>query len=221
MKTLAQDTIIANARFFGGNVDLVPKQVKIKLTRNIKVPIVSRGTGGPRNFGRPFGPWLLLPGAPLLCVYWNVIFRRWRWELAPWWTPRRFSFSSLAPTRLLLFTRFSPNIGLLTNHHHQHLFWVEISIATIFVHVPGNRGGCVPHVDRVCIPAAPKHHDYRWRGENFSWYYFSSFERLFCSKLMFSCTKDATLELRVRTVKYFKDMWQVSWKHNFYRQLRF
>ena len=29
MKTLAQDTIIANARFFGGNVDLVPKQVKI------------------------------------------------------------------------------------------------------------------------------------------------------------------------------------------------
>ena len=28
MKTLAQDTIIANARFFGGNVDLVPKQVQ-------------------------------------------------------------------------------------------------------------------------------------------------------------------------------------------------
>jgi len=26
VKTLAQDTIIANARFFGGNVDLVPKQ---------------------------------------------------------------------------------------------------------------------------------------------------------------------------------------------------
>ena len=23
------------------------------------------------------------------------------------------------------------------------------------------------------------------------------------------CAKDATLELRVRTVKYFKDMWQV------------
>ena len=29
VKTLAQDTIIANARFFGGNVDLVPKQVKL------------------------------------------------------------------------------------------------------------------------------------------------------------------------------------------------
>ena len=28
VKTLAQDTIIANARFFGGNVDLVPKQVQ-------------------------------------------------------------------------------------------------------------------------------------------------------------------------------------------------
>lgn len=28
VKTLAQDTIIANARFFGGNVDLVPKQVR-------------------------------------------------------------------------------------------------------------------------------------------------------------------------------------------------
>merc|ERR1712080_565742 len=26
VKTLAQDTILANARFFGGNVDLVPKQ---------------------------------------------------------------------------------------------------------------------------------------------------------------------------------------------------
>ena len=44
----------------------------------------------------------------------------------------------------------------------------------------------------------------------FSWYYYSSFERLSCFKLNFSCTKDATLELRVRTVKYFKDMWQVS-----------
>ena len=29
------------------------------------------------------------------------------------------------------------------------------------------------------------------------------------SKRDFSCLKDATLELRVRTVKYFKDMWQV------------
>ena len=37
------------------------------------------------------------------------------------------------------------------------------------------------------------------------------FERLSrsFSKLNFSCAKDATLELRVRTVKYFKDMWQV------------
>ena len=33
VKTLAQDTIIANARFFGGNVDLVPKQVS-QLTTN-------------------------------------------------------------------------------------------------------------------------------------------------------------------------------------------
>ena len=32
------------------------------------------------------------------------------------------------------------------------------------------------------------------------------------SKRDFSCLKDATLELRVRTVKYFKDMWQVFWK---------
>ena len=27
VKTLAQDTLIANARFFGGNIDAVPKQV--------------------------------------------------------------------------------------------------------------------------------------------------------------------------------------------------
>ena len=32
------------------------------------------------------------------------------------------------------------------------------------------------------------------------------------SKRDFSCLKDATLELRVRTVKYFKDMWQVFGK---------
>lgn len=30
VKTLAQDTILANARFFGGNVDMVPKQVEMK-----------------------------------------------------------------------------------------------------------------------------------------------------------------------------------------------
>merc|ERR1711936_1160804 len=33
VKTLAQDTIIANARFFGGNVDLVPKQALTVQTR--------------------------------------------------------------------------------------------------------------------------------------------------------------------------------------------
>ena len=31
VKTLAQDTIIANARFFGGNIDAVPKQVNMKI----------------------------------------------------------------------------------------------------------------------------------------------------------------------------------------------
>ena len=49
-------------------------------------------------------------------------------------------------------------------------------------------------IDEVAVPPAP-----------------IPFERMFCflSKLIFSYPKDATLELRVRTVKYFKDMWQV------------
>ena len=37
MKTLAQDTIIANARFFGGNVDLVPKQVHPHVSKSTMI----------------------------------------------------------------------------------------------------------------------------------------------------------------------------------------
>ena len=54
---------------------------------------------------------------------------------------------------------------------------LKSTIATMLVHLPGNRGGSVPHVDCVCISAASKHHDYRWWGRNFSRYYYSSFER--------------------------------------------
>ena len=47
------------------------------------------------------------------------------------------------------------------------------------------------------------------------------YERMFYSfsKLDVSCLKDATLELRVRTVKYFKDMWQVCGSVTYNRQL--
>ena len=50
MKTLAQDTIIANARFFGGNVDLVPKQVKLSSYQ------VHHKLHCAESFGGPAGP---------------------------------------------------------------------------------------------------------------------------------------------------------------------
>ena len=34
-------------------------------------------------------------------------------------------------------------------------------IVTMFFNLAGNRGGSLSHVDCVCLPAAPKYHDYR------------------------------------------------------------
>ena len=46
------------------------------------------------------------------------------------------------------------------NYHNRHLSEVEIMIATMAVHIPGNRGGSLSHVDCVCFSTASEHHDY-------------------------------------------------------------
>ena len=145
MKTLAQDTIIANARFFGGNVDLVPKQVYPHVTKSTMIS------------------WFSLQGiadgekSTKHNIYKNakteqLFVRRWQWVWAPWWTPRRFSFLSPAQTRPLPSTRCP----------FKH--WCHDDINDGFTLCSGDWGGSLPHVDCVSFPAASKHDDHCRRG---------------------------------------------------------
>ena len=67
----------------------------------------------------------------------------------------------------------------------------------------------MPHVDCVSFPAASKHDDHCRRGGKFSHSLGTPHSNRF-GPITTLIHQDATLELRVRTVKYFKDMWQVG-----------
>ena len=84
----------------------------------------------------------------------QLFVRRWQWVWAPWWTPRRFSFSSPAQTRPLPSTR-------CTFKH-----WCHDDKNDGFTKAcsSGDWGGSLPHVDCVSFPAASKHDDHCRRG---------------------------------------------------------
>ena len=84
----------------------------------------------------------------------QLLVRRWQWVWAPWWTPRRFSFSSPAQTRPLLSTRCP----------FKHWCHDDINDGFTKACSSGDWGGSLPHVDCVSFPAASKHDDHCRRG---------------------------------------------------------
>ena len=84
----------------------------------------------------------------------QLFARRWQWVWAPWWTPKRFSFSSPAQTRPLPSTRCP----------FKHWCHDDKNDGFTKACSSGDWGGSLPHVDCVSFPAASKHDDHCRRG---------------------------------------------------------